>query len=124
MPWRAVDDENGRWSFRVYGEADADTVLVLLPALPRNYRWSRRHRVVRLRGRTPAVPGDVLAISVEQDVLAPPTATEALLAKAPNARMTRRNYAASERTARPGAHFIRMKDQPGLAGIIARCATR
>ena len=33
VPRRAVDDEDSLWSFRVYGEADADAVLVLLPAL-------------------------------------------------------------------------------------------
>jgi hypothetical protein len=32
-PRKAVDDEDGLWSFRVYGEAHADTVLVLLPAM-------------------------------------------------------------------------------------------
>jgi uncharacterized protein (DUF302 family)/predicted alpha/beta hydrolase len=66
--------------------------------------------------------GDVLAISVDQDVFAPRTATKALLAKAPNARVTHRNYAASRGTARPGAHFTWVKDQPGLAGIIAQWA--
>jgi predicted alpha/beta hydrolase len=39
--------------------------------------------------------GDVLAISVDRDVYAPRAATEALLAKAPNASVTRRAYAAS-----------------------------
>lgn len=38
----AVDDEDGLWSFRVYGEADADTVLVLLPALGVPARSTRR----------------------------------------------------------------------------------
>lgn len=66
--------------------------------------------------------GDVLAINVEQDVFAPQTATEALLEKVPNARVTRRNYAASRGTARPGAHFTWVKDEPGLAAIIAQWA--
>jgi uncharacterized protein (DUF302 family)/predicted alpha/beta hydrolase len=66
--------------------------------------------------------GDVLAISVDQDAFAPQTATEALLAKVPAARVARRTYAASRGTARPGAHFTWVKDQPGLAGVIAQWA--
>jgi predicted alpha/beta hydrolase len=274
VPWRAVDDENGLWSFRVYGDADADTVLVLLPALgvparyyaplvrgwleenvavvqadflvgrvrpgvagdgrdgfavlvercvpaifgtvrgslpraapvivghslggqlgliaaarfapdlpvvlaasgstghrcfPGRRRWTGLGgaQVIRLVGRVlgywpgdrlgfggrqPAAVmrdwsytvrtgryraatgsfdyeaalgeyrGDVLAISVDRDVFAPQAATEALLAKTPNARVIRRTYAASQGRARPGAHFTWVKDQPGLAGIIAQWA--
>jgi predicted alpha/beta hydrolase len=66
--------------------------------------------------------GEVLAISVDHDVLSPQAATEALLAKAPRARVTRQNYAASQGAARPGAHFTWVTDQPGLAGIIAHWA--
>lgn len=66
--------------------------------------------------------GDVLAISVEHDVFAPQTATEALLAKVPAARVARQTYAASRGTSRPGAHFTWVKDQPGLTGIIAQWA--
>jgi predicted alpha/beta hydrolase len=93
--------------------------------------WSYTVRTGRYRAATGSFDyetalreyrGDVLAISVDQDVLAPHTATETLLAKAPNARVTRRNYAASQGTARPGAHFTWVKDRPGLAEIIAHWA--
>ncbi|MBO0804719.1 MAG: alpha/beta fold hydrolase [Nocardiopsaceae bacterium] len=66
-----------------------------------------------------AYRGDVLAISVERDSFAPKAATEALLAKIPNARVTRRAYTASQGTAKPGAHFTWVKDQPGLSRVIA-----
>ncbi len=62
--------------------------------------------------------GDVLAVTVAQDVLAPWTATAALLTKAPHARVTRRDHAASRGTAGPGAHFTWIKDEPSLASAI------
>jgi 1-acyl-sn-glycerol-3-phosphate acyltransferase len=93
--------------------------------------WSYTVRTGRYRAATGSFDyetalrdyrGEVLAIGVEHDVLAPRTATQALLAKAPAARVTRRNYTASGGTARPGAHFTWVKDQPGLASIIAEWA--
>jgi predicted alpha/beta hydrolase len=93
--------------------------------------WSYTVRTGRYRAATGSFDyetalreyrGEVLAISVEQDMFAPRTAMEALLAKAPNARVTRRDYAASRGAARPGAHFTWVKDQPGLVGIIAQWA--
>lgn len=93
--------------------------------------WSYTVRTGRYRAATGSFDyetalrhyrGDVLAISVDHDVLAPQTATETLLAKTPDARVTRRNYAASRGPARPGAHFTWVKDQPGLAPVIAQWA--
>jgi len=52
----------------------------------------------------------------------PHTATETLLAKAPNARVTRRNYAALPGHGQTGAHFTWVRDRPGLAEIIAQWA--
>jgi len=46
----------------------------------------------------------------------------ALLAKVPNASVTRLNYVASRGTAAQGAHFTWVKDQPGLAAVIAQWA--
>lgn len=69
--------------------------------------------------------GTLLAINVEHDALAPEAALEALLAKIPNARVTRYTYAASRGAAKPGAHLTWIKDQPGLSRIIsdwARCS--
>ena len=93
--------------------------------------WSHAVRTGRYRARTGsfdyenalrAYRGEVLAISVDHDIIAPHAATEALLAKVPNARVTRRSYVPSQGTARPGAHFTWVKDQPGLAAIIAQWA--
>ena len=93
--------------------------------------WSRAVRTGRYRARTGsfdyesalrAYRGEVLAICVDQDVHAPRAATETLLAKVPNASVTRLNYVASRGPAAPGAHFTWVKDQPGLAAIIAQWA--
>jgi predicted alpha/beta hydrolase len=160
-----VDGEDGLWSFRVYGEADADVVLVLLPALgvPARYyaplvrSWLDENVAVvqadflasRLRPDAAQAGRDGFAALVERCVpaifgtvrdslprAAPvivghslggqlgliAAARFSLLAKTPAAWVTRRNYAASLGTAKPGAHFTWVKDQPGLAGIIAQWA--
>lgn len=66
--------------------------------------------------------GDVLAIDVAQDVLAPSTATDALLAKVPHARVTRHAYAAVRGVAKPGAHFTWVRDHADLASVIVSWA--
>ncbi|MFT4220360.1 MAG: hypothetical protein QM611_07575 [Microbacterium sp.] len=62
--------------------------------------------------------GELLAIDVAGDVLAPRTATDALLAKVPRARITRTSYTPSRATAKPGPHFTWVRDRDGLATAI------
>ncbi|MFT4229426.1 MAG: hypothetical protein QM602_03970 [Microbacterium sp.] len=62
--------------------------------------------------------GELLAVDVAGDVLAPRTATDALLAKAPRARITRMSYTPSRVTAKPGSHFTWVRDRDGLSAAI------
>jgi len=62
--------------------------------------------------------GAVLAIDVVGDVLAPRTAMDALLAKAPRARVTRLDYIPSRGEAEPGAHLTWVRDRDGVAPAI------
>lgn len=62
--------------------------------------------------------GDVLAIDVVGDVLAPLAATDALLAKAPAAHVDRHSYVGARGSAKPGAHFTWVRDRSDLASVI------
>lgn len=62
--------------------------------------------------------GDILAVDVTDDVLAPRTATDALLTKAPGARVTRYAYNGARGSTKPGAHFTWVRDRGGLAPTI------
>lgn len=89
--------------------------------------WARACRTGRFGARTgsfdyePALGnyrGEVLAITMEGDTLAPQSATEALLAKTSAARVTRRVYSPARGNARPGPHFTWVADKPGIAGLV------
>lgn len=86
--------------------------------------WAHAIRTGRYRARTGSFDyesalgeyrGKVLAITMDDDIFAPPTATQALLAKASAARVTRQSYSPSRGSARPGPHFTWVKDQPDIA---------
>lgn len=66
----------------------------------------------------PRYCGKILAIDVTGDVLAPPTATDALLEKAPAAHVDRYSYAAARGLAKPGAHFTWARDRSDLTSVI------
>ncbi len=63
--------------------------------------------------------GDILVVDVSDDVLAPRTATDALLAKVPRAHVTRYAYDSARGAAKPGSHFTWVRDRGGLAPAIA-----
>lgn len=93
--------------------------------------WSRVVRTGRYQTRTGTFDyetvlgeyrGDVLVIDITDDVLAPPAATNALLAKASPARVDRRAYVAGRGTARPGAHFTWVRDRSGFGTVIVSWA--
>ncbi len=59
--------------------------------------------------------GDILAVDVSDDVLAPRTATDALLAKVPRAHVSRYAYDSPRGSAKPGSHSTWVRDRGGLA---------
>lgn len=68
--------------------------------------------------------GEVLAIHVAQDRLAPIAATEALLSRTSTASVTSIDYTASRGEARPGSHFTWAKDLPGVDAEIDAWTSR
>ena len=86
--------------------------------------WARAIRTGRYRARTGSFDyesalgeyrGEVRVITMDGDLFAPPTATEALLAKTSAARITRQSYSPLRGPAKPGPHFTWIKDQPDIA---------
>jgi len=95
--------------------------------------WSRVVRSGQYRAATgtfdyeaslPRYRGDILAIDITGDVLAPRSATDALLTKAPAAHVDRHSYAAARGSTRPGAHFTWVRDRSDLASVIVSWARR
>lgn len=93
--------------------------------------WSRNVRTGRYTSSGGAVAyddaiadfnGEVLAITVRHDVLAPEGATRALLSQAPRASVVWKRYESQRGKLRPGAHFTCVRDAPGVAPMIASWA--
>ncbi|WP_454119437.1 alpha/beta fold hydrolase [Microbacterium lacticum] len=68
--------------------------------------------------------GEVLAITVRDDVLATEQATRELLSKAPAASVVWERYVSQRGKHRPGAHFTCVRDLPGVAPMIAQWARK
>ena len=95
--------------------------------------WSRVVRTGEYRAATgtfdyeaflPRYCGDILAIDITGDLLAPRSATDALLTKAPAAHVDRHSYSGARGSAKPGAHFTWVRDRSDLASVIVSWARR